>query len=119
MLFNFLTWYYHQYFYFKGMLSIEEARGFYGLNMKNQVNITETAMNRIFEEYILYKEFEMDYKTFVNFALAIDNPITEQSLRYFWKVIDYDKSGRLTYSKLAYFYRDIKETLNSIEYEAS
>lgn len=93
-----------------GMLNIEESKGFAGVS-GTHIQFTTTAMVRLFEEYIMYQPFEMDYKGFVNLVLAVENPLTEESLRYFWKIVDYDRSDRLTAEKIKFFYKDIYDSL--------
>ncbi|CAK0872297.1 unnamed protein product [Prorocentrum cordatum] len=52
--------------------------------------LTDVFIQRVFEEYHTYTdsetgEREMDYKTFLDFVLAMDNKNTKQAAQYFWK----------------------------------
>lgn len=80
--------------------------------------LTTAAINRIFDEYITYTPKEMDYKTFLDLVLALENKSNSQSLIYFWRVLDIEKSGRLSRSVIEYFYKDIYTCLRSLGYEA-
>lgn len=42
-----------------------------------------------------------DYKTFLDFVLAIQNKETPQALAYFWKILDVNKQVTSTASRLA------------------
>ena len=79
--------------------------------------LTTAAINRIFDEYITYSPKEMDYKTFLDLVLALENKSNSQSLVYFWRVLDIEKSGRLSRSVIEYFYKDIYTCLRALGYE--
>jgi hypothetical protein len=49
----------------------------------------------------------MDYKTYLDLILALEDKCHPQSLAYFWRVLDIDKSGRLSTKVIEYFYKDI------------
>ena len=105
-----------------GMLSKEEFSFFSG---KDGVQLTQAAVNRIFEENITYGTGavstdgpEMDYKTFLDYVLAIENRSSQESLQYFWRVLDIDRTGRLSKEVISYFYRDIYDVLKSSNYDA-
>lgn len=99
------------------MLSLEEIKGFVGFGA-DEVHFTTTAWERLYEEYILFQPMEMDYKAFVNLVIALENFTSSEAIRYFWKIIDYDNSGKLTASKIKYFYKDIYNSLIKSSYEA-
>ena len=90
---------------------MNEVGDFAGLNPRKRINFTQLAWERIFQEYIPYIPMELDYKNFIHLILAIENPTTIASIRYFWKILDYDRSGRLTPLKIKYFYNDIYASL--------
>ena len=105
-----------------GMLSKDEFSLYSG---SDGVQLTQTAINRIFEENITYgtgsvdtEGPEMDYKTFLDYVLAIENKSSQESLQYFWRVLDIDKTGRLSKEIITYFYRDIHDVLKSSNYDA-
>lgn len=85
---------------------------FTGVSKAYPVNFTTLAYERLFNEYVPYQTGnEMDYKCFINFVLALENPTSEQSIKYFWKLLDLDYSGRLTPRKIKYFYEAIRSSL--------
>lgn len=94
-----------------GTLNMEEVAEFAGLNRRKRINFTAVAWGRIFEEYIPYSPSELDYKAFVNLVLALENPTSPASIKYFWKVLDFDRSGRLTPMKIKYFYNSVHASL--------
>lgn len=111
------------------MLSLEELKAFSGfasaadINQQNgqhiQQQFTKTALIRLFEEYIIFQPCEMDYKGFVNFLIAVEYiALHKAALHYFWRLIDYDRSNRLTPAKIKFFYRDVCSTLHSDGYDA-
>jgi serine/threonine-protein phosphatase 2A regulatory subunit B'' len=100
-----------------GMLSQEELLAFTG-SVNESVQLTRTAVKRIFEENITYLPMEMDYKTFLDLLLALEYRATLESMTYFWRILDLDRSGRLSPATIKYFYKDIFESLKSTGYEA-
>lgn len=59
----------------------------------------------------------MDYKTFLDLILALDNKTTPEAMMYFWRVLDLEKCGRLSPKAITYFYNDIFDGLRSTGYE--
>ena len=95
-----------------GMLSKGELLGYKG-SSKIPVQLTHFAVTRIFEEMITYtgsdgSETEMDYKTFLDLVLAIENRESLQSMRYFFRLLDVDHCGMITAPIIAIFFRDIR-----------
>jgi hypothetical protein len=99
------------------MLSQEELLQFSGLPGE-ALQLTQTAVRRLFEEYITYRPMEMDYRTFLDLILALENKMTIESMSYFFRILDIDKCGRLTPESIMYFYKDVCETLKKTNYEA-
>jgi hypothetical protein len=69
-----------------GMLSQDELLAFTGPVSNDQVQLTRTAVRRIFEENITYQPLEMDYKAFLDLYLALQYRATTESMSYFWRV---------------------------------
>lgn len=46
-----------------------------------------------------------DYKTYLDFVLAMENKTTPQSIQYFWKILDVNRDGYVTVFTLNYFFR--------------
>lgn len=69
---------------------------------------------------MIFQPCEMDYKGFVNFLLAVESlsDFSKEALLYFWRILDLDRSGRLSREKIKYFYKDISRCLKNIGYEA-
>jgi hypothetical protein len=59
--------------------------------------LTDVFIDRVFEECRLY-DGEMDYKTFVDFTLAMTYKHRPESLAYFFKLLDVRNRGKLTVS---------------------
>lgn len=105
-----------------GLLNIDELMQFCGFH-KKAIRFTSTACQRILDYLITCYStpHELDYKGFVQLVLALDdinnhniggnanspNLNIEKGLKFFWKLIDFDHSGVLTYDKIQYFYKDI------------
>jgi len=84
---------------------------FGGVSKAHPVNFTTLAYERLFSEYVPYHMNEMDFKSFLTFLLALEHPASEQSIKYFWKLLDLDHSGRLTPRKIKFFYEAIRGAL--------
>merc|ERR1719228_1827705 len=83
-----------------GMLSRQELIA-YGTS-----TLTPTFIDRIFEECLTYGG-EMDYKTYLDFVLALENRKEPQALAYFFRILDVRHQGFLNTFCLNYFFRDI------------
>eukprot|EP01017_Pseudomicrothorax_dubius_P033347 TRINITY_DN4465_c0_g1_i7.p1 TRINITY_DN4465_c0_g1~~TRINITY_DN4465_c0_g1_i7.p1 ORF type:complete len:454 (+),score=131.29 TRINITY_DN4465_c0_g1_i7:71-1363(+) len=68
--------------------------------------LTEVFIDRIYEEYQTF-EGEMDYKTFLDFVLAMENKKTPQSLQYFWRVLDVYGKGAIDTFIINMFFRQV------------
>ncbi|XP_065558661.1 serine/threonine-protein phosphatase 2A regulatory subunit B'' subunit gamma-like isoform X3 [Artemia franciscana] len=87
-----------------GMLSKQELLK-YGMGTLNQIFI-----DRVFQECLTYSG-EMDYKTYLDFVLALDNKRTPQALQYFFRILDVDHKGYLNVFDLNYFYKGIRNQM--------
>jgi len=74
--------------------------------------LTSIFIDRIFEEYQTF-EGEMDYKTFLDFVLAIENKKTPQALQYFWRILDVNNKGAIDTFVINMFFRSIIQKLES------
>ena len=93
-----------------GMLSKKELQR-YGTGV-----LTSVFIERLFEECLTY-DGEMDYKTYLDFVLALENRKEPQSLQYFFKILDVENQGYLTTFSLSYFFRAIQDQLKSFDQE--
>ena len=87
-----------------GMLSMEEL-GRYGTG-----TLTRVFIERIFQECLTY-EGEMDYKTYLDFVLAMENKSDPQSLQYLFRVLDTRHEGFLSVYSLNFFFRAIQDEM--------
>eukprot|EP00903_Cladosiphon_okamuranus_P019399 g17836.t1 len=62
-------------------------------------------------------EAQMDYKTFLDFVLAMENKQTRQAMHYFWRVLDAHGEGRLTVTNINLFVRDVTRALREGGFE--
>lgn len=81
-----------------GMLSKSELAG-YGSG-----TLTTVFLDRLFAECITY-DGEMDYKTYLDFVLALENRQEPQSLQYLFRILDFDHLGYLRSHTLNYFFK--------------
>uniref|UniRef100_A0A1B6CP26 Serine/threonine-protein phosphatase 2A regulatory subunit B'' subunit gamma n=1 Tax=Clastoptera arizonana TaxID=38151 RepID=A0A1B6CP26_9HEMI len=87
-----------------GMLSKDELAK-YGTG-----TLTRVFLERVFQECLTY-DGEMDYKTYLDFVLALENRHEPQSLHYLFRVLDINNQGYLDSFCLNYFFRDIQEQM--------
>jgi serine/threonine-protein phosphatase 2A regulatory subunit B'' len=76
--------------------------------------LSSIFVDRLFEEYQTF-EGEMDYKTFLDFVLAMENKKSQASLQYFWRIIDVYKQGAIDTFVVNLFFRAIIKKLESKE----
>ena len=77
-----------------------------------QINFTQAAVDRIFEETITYSpDNGMDFKTFLDLVIALESLDTKQSLQYFFRILDVTNCGKITPMSISYFYSDIQKGL--------
>ncbi|XP_046355906.1 serine/threonine-protein phosphatase 2A regulatory subunit B'' subunit gamma-like [Haliotis rufescens] len=87
-----------------GMLSKEELAR-YGTG-----TLTDVFLDRVFQECLTY-EGEMDYKTYLDFVLAMENRREPQALRYLFRILDVQHRSNLNVFSLNYFFRAIQEQM--------
>mmetsp|Transcript_42560 Transcript_42560/g.100151 ORF Transcript_42560/g.100151 Transcript_42560/m.100151 type:complete len:313 (+) Transcript_42560:319-1257(+) len=83
-----------------GLLSREELQHFGGRGL------TSVFVERVFQQCHTYDD-EIDYKTFLDFVLAMENKQTPQSLRFFWRFLDVQNKGFLSIFDINYFFREV------------
>ena len=62
----------------------------------------------MFQECLTY-EGEMDYKTYLDFVLAIENKREPAALQYLFRLLDIQGKNYLTRFDLNYFFRAIQQ----------
>ena len=81
-----------------GLLSRDELARY------NSSTLTPVFITRVFQECLTYGG-EMDYKSYLDFVLALDNRNSPQGLRYLFQIMDIDNKGYLHPGDLNFFYR--------------
>lgn len=61
-------------------------------------------VERVFQECLTY-DGEMDYKTYLDFVLALENRSEPQALHYLFRVLDVRALGYLDVFALNFFFR--------------
>lgn len=87
-----------------GMLSQSELAG-YGSG-----TLTQPFLERVFQTCLTYSG-EMDYKTYLDLVLALENRTEPQSLAFLFRILDLDGKGYLDAFTLNYFFRAIQEQM--------
>ncbi|KAK7836003.1 hypothetical protein U0070_004094 [Myodes glareolus] len=87
-----------------GMLSKEE------LSRYGTATMTNVFLDRVFQECLTY-DGEMDYKTYLDFVLALENRKEPAALQYMFKLLDIENKGYLNVFSLNYFFRAIQELM--------
>lgn len=66
--------------------------------------MTPVFIDRVFQECLTY-DGEMDYKTYLDFVLALENRKEPQSLQYMFRLLDVQGKGYLNIFDLNYFFK--------------
>lgn len=66
--------------------------------------MTHVFLDRVFQECLTY-DGEMDYKTYLDLVLALENRLEPQSLQYLFRILDVNNKGYLDNFCFNYFYR--------------
>jgi len=66
--------------------------------------LTNVFLDRVFQECLTY-DGEMDYKTYLDFVLALENRKETPSLQYMFRLLDVQNKGFLNIFDLNYFFR--------------
>ncbi|CAF0972295.1 unnamed protein product [Adineta ricciae] len=89
-----------------GLLSRDELAKY------NSGTLTPVFIARVFQECLTYGG-EMDYKSYLDFVLALENRNSPQGLRYIFQIMDIDNKGYLHPGDLNYFYRGMIQMLST------
>lgn len=87
-----------------GMLSKSE------LACYSKGTLTSAFVDRVFQECQTY-DGDIDYKTYLDLVLALENRKEPQALQFFFRILDVNSCGYLDTFSLNYFYRDIQEQM--------
>ncbi|KAK2169605.1 hypothetical protein LSH36_8g01093 [Paralvinella palmiformis] len=82
------------------------------LNLDKDHNgmLSKQELARVFQECLTY-EGEMDYKTYLDFVLALENRKEPQALQYLFRLLDIENKGYLNVFDLNFFFRAIQEQM--------
>uniref|UniRef100_H2ZK94 Serine/threonine-protein phosphatase 2A regulatory subunit B'' subunit gamma n=1 Tax=Ciona savignyi TaxID=51511 RepID=H2ZK94_CIOSA len=72
--------------------------------------LTDVFLDRVFQECLTY-DGEMDYKTYLDFVLSMENRKEPAALQYLFKLLDVQSRGYLNVFALNYFFRAIQEMM--------
>jgi len=95
---------------------------------RQPIRLTPAFVDRMFEEIGMFKPEngpgsweggEMDYKSFLDFVLAMENKKTKEGLSYLFRLLDVKRVGYLDSFAISYFFRDIIQILRDNGFEAA
>lgn len=89
-----------------GMLSKSELAG-YGSG-----SLTQPFLDRVFQTCLTYGG-EMDYKTYLDLVLALENRSEPQALAFLFRILDIKGCGYLDAFTLNYFFRAIQDQMKA------
>ncbi|CAH0550349.1 unnamed protein product [Brassicogethes aeneus] len=89
-----------------GMLSKSELAG-YGSG-----TLTQPFLDRVFQTCLTYGG-EMDYKTYLDLVLALENRSEPQALAFLFRILDIKECGYLDAFTLNYFFRAIQDQMEA------
>ncbi|XP_008474500.1 serine/threonine-protein phosphatase 2A regulatory subunit B'' subunit gamma-like [Diaphorina citri] len=93
-----------------GVLSKEELAA-YGTG-----TLTPVFIERVFQECLTF-ETQMDYKTYLDFVLSLENKHEPQALQYLFRFLDIKHQGYLDTFTLFYFFKAISKQITESEQE--
>lgn len=93
-----------------GMLSKQE------LSRYGSGTLTDVFLDRVFQECVTYSG-EMDYKSYLDFVLALENRNEPQALQYIFRILDIKQKGYLNPFDINYFFRAIQKQLKKYGHE--
>ena len=95
-----------------GFLSIDELSKF-------QWGLTRFFLSRVLDRYTKEENnYEMDFKTFVEFVLIIENRKTRQSILFFFECIDVFGKGYIDAFTINMFFKEVMQKLLTKDSEA-
>ncbi|KND03012.1 uncharacterized protein SPPG_02083 [Spizellomyces punctatus DAOM BR117] len=93
-----------------GMLSRSE------LGKYNSGSLTDLFLDRVFQECQTYGG-EMDYRTFLDFVLAVENIQTPEAISYCFRMLDIKGEGYLDEHTIMYFFKAVADKMMSMGHE--
>lgn len=89
-----------------GMLNKSELAG-YGSG-----TLTQPFLDRVFQTLLTYSG-EMDYKTYLDLVLALENRSEPQAIAFLFRILDINNQGYLDAFTLNYFFRAIQDQMKA------
>lgn len=92
-----------------GTLSKEELQGY------GDGTLTNIFIERAFDEHVRHGKtvfglaWEMDFESFLDFVLALENKDSPEGLTYLFQCLDLNKKGYLTAADIHILFRDVRE----------
>ncbi|XP_065004752.1 probable serine/threonine-protein phosphatase 2A regulatory subunit B'' subunit TON2 isoform X1 [Musa acuminata AAA Group] len=77
--------------------------------------LTEIFIERVFDEHVRWSKIgggnarEMDFESFLDFVLALENKVTPEGLTYIFKSLDLQGRGYLTTAEIYTLFRDVHQ----------
>ena len=68
----------------------------------------QVFVERVFEECQTY-DGEMDFKSFLDFVIAMENRSTRPSMAYFFRLLDIHKRGCIGQFEIMYFFKHVRQ----------
>jgi len=86
--------------------------------------LTSVFVSRVFQECQTYRnhgtgQSEIDYKSYLDFVLAMTYKGTSESLAYFYRLLDVQKKGGLAAFDVCYFFRAVVDKFAEFGDEAN
>ncbi len=78
--------------------------------------LTDVFLDRVFQECVTYGG-EMDYKSYLDFIIALENRSEPQALQYIFRILDIKQKGHLNAFDLNFFFRAIQKQLKNYGHE--
>ncbi|EGG15826.1 hypothetical protein DFA_09495 [Cavenderia fasciculata] len=92
------------------------------LSRYSNFSLTDKIVSRIIESPVFtedprYYGSKLSYKNFVWFILSEEDKTNNTSIEYWFKCLDFDHDGILSFHEMEFFYDDQKERLDSLNLE--
>lgn len=100
-----------------GTLSRYEFSRFAGTR-RIATRFTWLAVDHLFETHVHNDSQELDFIGFVDVVLALESTSSSASLRYFWKILDFDGKHIMNSLMIQYFYQEVQSLMLEIGEDA-
>ncbi|OQS05697.1 serine/threonine-protein phosphatase 2A regulatory subunit B'' subunit gamma isoform 2 [Thraustotheca clavata] len=90
------------------MLSYGRKKAFANENGHATHELTKQFIDRVFDMSITYND-ELDYKSFLDINIRLQDKTSKSSLQFFWRVLDMSEMGFIDSTVIDYFLKGIAE----------